>query len=305
MTTRTRTKSRRSAARFPIAVPLLLLLAAIPLISASSAASPDSAASPPSALEIQIRQWVDGLSREKPFEAWNNAEIDVQALGPGTHGWLALLSAKNGETVGYLVIHAAEDGSYRLGEYGTGPDVLFSPATLERSLENQGLILPGQASYEAEKIYDHPLAATWQLRIGGDEYWADAKTGQILPFDRAAWERSRPMPDSGGAAANGFGLTGVPDAAILKEPFDPYGSLPWLTGAEPLTLGNGEEARHRILRDERLRYVTEPYGGSVLYALPVVGFQRWPGGRLDVALDMEGIRFIPLETLNAYGLFYP
>jgi hypothetical protein len=62
--------------------------------------------------------------------------------------------------------------------------------------------------------------------------------------------------------------------------------------------------QNRIRSALHLRYVSEPFGDAMLYALPVIGFQSWAGGRLDIALDMAGNRFIPLDTLKSYGRFY-
>jgi len=42
----------------------------------------------------------------------------------------------------------------------------------------------------------------------------------------------------------------------------------------------------------------------MLYAVPVIGYQRWTNGRLDVAIDMEGTRYVPLSSLQDKGSFY-
>jgi hypothetical protein len=42
----------------------------------------------------------------------------------------------------------------------------------------------------------------------------------------------------------------------------------------------------------------------MLYAVPVIGYQRWSNGRLDLAVDMEGIRFIPIGAMLGKGNFY-
>jgi len=55
---------------------------------------------------------------------------------------------------------------------------------------------------------------------------------------------------------------------------------------------------------KHLRYVTEPFGDAMLYAVPIIGYQRWTNGRVDVAIDMEGTRYVPLATLTDKGSFY-
>lgn len=90
----------------------------------------------------------------------------------------------------------------------------------------------------------------------------------------------------------------------LNEPFDAYERLPWLTKEAPFPAKDASKLQQRLNNKHQLRYVTEPFGDAMLYAVPVIGYQRWSNGRLDMAMDMEGIRFIPVNTLLKNGLFY-
>ncbi|WP_123041166.1 hypothetical protein [Cohnella candidum] len=298
--------AKRSPYRIFFIVTLLFLFASIPLLTASSSAETEASAAPPSKLEQQVLVWAAALSSQKSFAAWKGAVPDIQALGPGTHGWLAFMM-KDGKTVGYLVVHAAADGTFRLGEYGTGEDALFSPAVLEKSLTENGLIASKDEPYTAVRHYFNPFASSWEVTIGQDTYWLDAKTGEILPFDRPAWEKAlpsvRPLDPAVLSGAEGLGI-GIANV-WTNESFDAYETLPWLTGKAPFAVAdNGKEVQNRLRGGLHLRYVSEPYGDAALYALPVIGFQSWSGGRLDLALDMQGNRYIPLASLLQFGRFY-
>ncbi|MBW5445144.1 hypothetical protein GE107_03580 [Cohnella sp. CFH 77786] len=312
-----RTEPKRTLSRLPRWLPVVLALSVLfasPLLMASSPVSKSVAfAEPMSSVERQVREWASVLSAQQPFSEWKDAKPDVQALGPGTHGWLAILK-KNGRTVGYMVVHAASDGTYRLGEYGAGPNVLFSPAALRKSLLENGLIRTENEAYSAIRHYYHPFAAVWEVTVGRESYWIDAKTGELLPFDRAGWEKAlpliKPLEVENAGASNQIGLGGTAAAGqsavswMREDSFDPYENLPWLTGKAPVSVRNGKKVQSLIRGGLHLRYVTEPYGDAALYALPVVGFVDWSGGSLDLALDMEGNRFIPILTLQKLGRFY-
>jgi len=280
---------------------LLLALVALPLLLAAAPPSIQDA-EPPSALEIQVRAWTDALAAQKPFAAWKRAQADIQALGPGTHGWLAVLKS-DGKVVGYLVVYAAQDGTFQLGEYGTGPGALFSPSVLRKTLLENGLIASEEERYEAVRRYDHPFAAVWEVTVHEQSYWIDAKLGEILPFTQESWNKLPPSRTAPLVVKSASPDT-IPEASLVRETFDPYERLPWLTDEQPLSVHNAKKVQNRIRSGLHLRYVTEPYGDAVLFALPVIGFVQWTDGRLDLALDMDGCRFIPLQTLEQYGRFF-
>lgn len=255
----------------------------------------------PAELEKSVDAWIQSLSARQPFAAWKRASRHIEPLGPGTHGWLVTLRSNAKQPVGYLVVYAAEDGSYRLGEYGVGPQPLFDKASLSRSLVANGIISSHSSPYRAEKQYLHPFAAVWKVTVGGESYWFDAKTDEQLPLDDKSWERIREAFQ---------GLSPEPDKAAavsklkLGEPFDPYERLPWLMNEAPFDADDDADFVARVGQGHPLRYVCEPFGDKMLYAIAVVGYAGWSGGRIDAALEMYGSRFVPLSTLRSYGLFY-
>lgn len=268
---------------------------------------------PQSQVERQVRDWIAQLSDKQPFTAWKQATPSIQPLGPGTHSWLATLQLPDRQIVGYMVVHAAPDGTLHLGEYGTGPSPLFDAAALRTTLQENGLIDTDQPdAYIAVPHYDHPFAAAWHVTIGKEQYLVDAKTNELLPPEAASRQQSntKSQPDAvqqpacERATEQPAFICGAIDAIWIGETFDAYERLPWVSGQPPADVTDMEKAQRLIQGELRLKYVTEPYGKAALFALPVIGFIRYSGGRLDVALDMSGARFVPLATLLRYGQFY-
>jgi len=200
-----------------------------------------------------------------------------------------------------MVVHAVTDGSFQLGEYGVGSYSLYSLQQLRRSLVDSGLASEEDFSrIKVAKRYVRPFAAAWEVGVGDQTYWFDAKTAEQLPVDGTQWTALfGGKPGSFGQAASDD-----IDALRLNEPFDAYEKLPWLTKEAPFSAKDARKLQKRLNEGKHLRYVTEPFGDAMLYAVPVIGYQRWSNGRIDVALDMEGTRFVPLNDLLDKGLFY-
>ncbi|MBB6736019.1 hypothetical protein [Cohnella zeiphila] len=259
---------------------------------------------PPAGLAANVASWIQALSAQKPFTQWKQANTRIEALGPGTHGWLVTLTGERGQPVGYLIAYAAPDGTYRLGEYGLGSQPLFDRNALTRTLVENGLLKDAQSPYIAEKSYVHPFAAVWVVRIGPDTYWADAKSTELLPLDDSSWQKATAYTPPQ-AVVREASVPPQVGQLRLGEPFDPYERLPWLSGVQPVGQQNEAEVTDRLDRGLHLRYVSEPFGDRMLYALPAIGYLKWGSGRIDIALDMNGTRFIPLSVLRQTGLFYP
>src|SRR5690606_31839399 len=252
-------------------------------------------------LRAQLKVWIDALAQEEAFRRWTAAEIRLDPLGPGTHGWLATLTDPDaGEPVGYLVVYAEDgpEGGYRLGEYGLGAYPLFAEPVALRSLRENGL-LPPSGEYAMTRVYRHPLAAAWKVRVDGNLHWLDAKTGEELPLDEQAWARAAPSAQIP-SPAPGEKVSGI----LLGEPFDPYYRLPWITGEAPLPADSPQSILERLREGLPVRFVSEPFGDPVLYALPVVGYVAWSGGRIDLVFDQFGLRFVPYAQLKELGKFY-
>lgn len=256
----------------------------------------------PSKLEQQVKEWTATLAKQKPFSGWQTIDPQIEALGPGTHSWLVLFT-KEGKDVGYMIVHAVTDGSFQLGEYGLGPYSLFSQQLLKRSLIDNGLLTANHSeSMTAAKHYLHPFAAVWEVTIGEDHYWLDAKTAELLPLDVMAWQQL--LTESYDSIKNKTKEISLIETFVLNETFDAYERLPWLTKEAPFPAWNAKKLQSRLKNKQHLRYVTEPFGDKMLYAIPIVGYQHWSNGRIDLALNMEGIRMIPIDDLLGKGSFY-
>ncbi|CAM3802061.1 hypothetical protein COLU111180_08925 [Cohnella lubricantis] len=289
------------------------VLSAAVLNAESASAASKPVAAPARELESAVNGWIAALSAQKPFAEWKQASPTIEALGPGTHGWLVTLRLAEGRPVGYLVVYAAEDGTYRLGEYGAGSQPLFDAAALGRSLVANGLISSSTPAFKAEKLYLHPFAAVWKVQANGQTYWLDAKTDEVLPLDDGQWDTlvqaaqaSPPDPQQSISAKQDRQTKAkiIAEAYRLNPPFDPFERLPWLMNEKPFSVKNEQSLLRWLEQDKQLRYVSEPFGDRMLYALAVIGYERWSNGRIDVALDNEGVRFVPLTALRAAGLFY-
>lgn len=291
-------------------VSLLAVISSFGSLPAPAVAAPESvtvsAMKFPSKLEDQVKEWVAKLAEQKTFQSWQSVDPQIEALGPGTHSWLVLFT-KEGKDIGYMVVHAVTDGSFQLGEYGVGPYSLFSQQQLRQSLIESGLLPTDQAEHmSAVKHYIHPFAAAWEVAIGVETYWLDAKTAEQLPLDAVKWNRL--FEDSISSKAYSLLEDSHENSRItqllLNEPFDAYEKLPWLTEETPFPAKDASKLQKSLRNKEHLRYVTEPFGEAMLYAVPIIGYQRWSNDRMDLAIDMEGTRFIPLNDLLPNGLFY-
>lgn len=255
------------------------------------------------ALLQAVKGWARTLSEQKAFAAWKQATPTVEALGPGTHGWLATFRLADGQPVGYMVVYAAEDGTYRLGEYGLGSQPLYDRTALVRSLVANGFIADAASPFEAEKLYLQPFAAVWKVKAGQESYWLDAKSCELLPLNDDSWNALLQAKSAIAVAASAVKL-GTAKKLHLNETFDAFERLPWLMKEAPFDAADENALAKRLESGGHLRYVRQSFGDRMLYVLPVVGYERWSGGRLDLALDMNGSRFIPLGDLLAAGLIY-
>jgi len=65
------------------------------------------------------RGWMQSIAELPGYERWNNAEAMLASLGPGRHGWLALV--KSGDrTIGHMIIFAKPEGGFVLSGFGPG-----------------------------------------------------------------------------------------------------------------------------------------------------------------------------------------
>ncbi|MBP1965307.1 hypothetical protein [Paenibacillus aceris] len=278
----------------------------------SAADSPQTAAAKPvpdlrseSTLTATVDKWRAALAHEAGFEGWQSASWNSYPLGPGTHGWVVILT-DHGEDVGYMIVHATENGTFRLTEYGTGKHPLFSLTTLYRSLVQHELI-PTTISYSdfaanetiaKERLYTDALTSVWKIKLQDQTYYLDAKSGEVLPLKEdptpklTDTEDTLPETDLAGEAIT-----------TLHPAFDPYDRMPWIVGA-PLPVNSLPELQNALDTNENLTYVTELYDGQVTLPLAILGYQSWQEGSPYLILDHEGPRYVRLSAALGMGHVY-
>ena len=292
----------------------ILLIATLLGSTAGSAYAVPETAPQGDALRAQLAAWAKGLAGEPGFGSFAQAVIEVTPLGPGTHSWLALLREPGKpNVVGYMVVHAVQSGGYQLGEYGLGDYHPFAEQTLRLGLARLGLIdRHNKQPLRLERLYPNAMLAAWRITAPGPGtpavYYLDAKTGEELPADDLAWQEQLRTLEADEAAG-----TAAPRAASAfhaavstasGESFDPYERMPWLT-RPPLAHQDAGELAVRLQAGAELRLTFDWFDGGYLHVLPIAAVQSWDDGASYVAVDQEGLRFLPYDGLvQPYGSIY-
>jgi len=275
--------------------------------SASPAVEHESQAQPPEALRTQAEKWLAELGRQPQLANWSDAQLQLAPLGPGTHGWIATIT-HSGKNIGYMIINALPDGGYQLGEFGTGEYPIFNDFILEQSISRLEL---SKAPTSHERLYSHPLLATWRIEVDNEHYYTDAMTGELLPVDDKEWmlvtEEEQHLQ---GGFSSIEDMEAVVAVSLFLPAFDPYAKLPWLS-KKPVNISNEAALIKKMTSEKPLRYAAERFHGQMLNAWAAVGFIQWKKDKesnLYIAIAAneydEQVRFIPFELLNALGAFY-
>jgi len=266
-------------------------------------------ARPGDALRAQIAAWAKGLAGEPGFRAFADASIEVTPLGPGTHGWLALLKEPGKpNAAGYMIVHAVPSGGYQLSEYGLGEYYPFAQQTLREGLARIGLVEHGKQPLRLERLYPNAMLAAWRITLPGIDapaVYLDAKTGEELPIDDVAWQAQLSALQKDPAH---MPTAAVPPRQVVSSvsgtSFDPYARMPWLT-RQPIELESASMLADKLKEGAELRLAFEWFDGGYLHILPVAAVHAWDDGTAYVAADQEGLRFLPYATVvKPYGSLY-
>lgn len=273
-------------------------------IQSISDANPEQKLPQDGTLEAAVNQWKAVLGKQKGFESFAKASWTSYPLGPGTHGWIIILK-QNDTEVGYMVVHAESDETFRLSEYGTGKSPLFSLATLYRSLVQQGLIDMSYAAFanaeelHGERLYFNPMQALWKIKIQSRSYLIDAKTGELLPIHESS------VPQQSGMEEGNITKTQSSHTLVEKlelPAFDPFEKLPWVKG-KPLDIQSFADLKEQLAGKHKMTYVAFLYGYEVTVPLAVTGYHIWTADGY-VLLDQDGLRAVDYETLPSSSRFY-
>jgi hypothetical protein len=260
--------------------------------------APDSATSE---LDLRISRWIEVIGSEPGFEAWQDAVWNRYPLGPGTHGWVIHVRHDQQE-IGYLIVHSTPDGDYMLQEYGNGDYSLFSLNTLHQTLVQHGLIQSSSdlSEDQLERVYLNALHSVWRAEIGGEVYYADAKTGELLPLEDEHIEK---MLDHGSVAVTfETELNKIEETKAVPD-FDPFYNVHWLTDP-PLVLEDQHSFRLAMHHEAPITYSAHLFGRTILCAFAVNGYHTWNDDIAYVSIDHEGNRYIPYRLLAELGSFY-
>ncbi|WMT39353.1 hypothetical protein RE628_18100 [Paenibacillus sp. D2_2] len=141
-------------------------MAAPTQVSCIQAAAPDG-------LKHFAEDTIHRLAATKPFAHWKNAKTVIEPLGPGTHSWLVTVcsdgqgnsAVEHSTSAGYLIISVTDQGEYKLIEYGTGEDSIFSPSALKSGLDHIGIKLDSNPDLIVVPLYAGPTLVEWGLAV--------------------------------------------------------------------------------------------------------------------------------------------
>ncbi|MCC2686191.1 MAG: hypothetical protein K0R75_3090, partial [Paenibacillaceae bacterium] len=234
---------------------------------------------------------------------WSQARWDSYPLGPGIRGWVVILR-KDGKECGYLIMNASPDGTYKLGEYGTGSNPLFGVDALSQSFQSSELGVDNKSSsMKVERLYADPWHSVWSVTGQGEPKLLDAATGDTLPI---RWDEVK------GEFAPSKEIVDSPNVndqilqTLQTSIFDPYERLDWLVN-DPMPSPSVTEIRYMVSSPDsvRLTFVSQPYNGQAIYAYAVSGAQEWETAGLFLRLSANGEdRYVPFSQMTELGHFY-
>jgi hypothetical protein len=264
-------------------------------------------------LKSAIKDWITELTSEDGFEAWKKAKWESLPVGPGTHSWLVVIRKDNLE-VGYLIVGAMEDGKhYKLLEYGLGPQPLFSLNTLYQSMMQQGLIdqsltfaaFTTDSSWLKERFRISALENFWRISRGSEEHYLDGKTGELLLNAINPLEKSAQLLAASDSADILTSITPPQlKESIVTPTYDPFEKLSWIRGT-PLKIASIDDLKLAVQAHPKLTYMSKLYKAAIIHPFALTGYQLWNTNQVYIALDDEGIRYIPLTSLLKAGAFFP
>lgn len=257
---------------------------AMNLASHIAAAAPSNESVAPESLRRFAADTISKLSEQTPFHSWAGASTSMEPLGPGTRSWLVTIyrpskasSAPSSPVqIGYLIISAAPQGMYKLIEYGTGPDSLYS--TNAASDPN---VVAG-SSLTIMPVYGGPLLAAWRVTDGNSSStkassaeYLDAQSGEVLPENDKTWnlQSGKYAPPSGAYGSDNAVALFPGNAIVVGEYFNPYDNILWMASdAEQLT---PEDALTALDQKHSLVFAASGNDRTYRFPLPIYGYQAW------------------------------
>ncbi|GIO39450.1 hypothetical protein J41TS12_43110 [Paenibacillus antibioticophila] len=257
---------------------------AMNLVSHAAAAAPANESIAPESLRHFAADTISKLSEQTPFQSWAGASTLIEPLGPGTRSWLVTIyrpsfassATSSPVQIGYLIISAAPQGLYKLIEYGTGPDSLYST-----NLASEPLVFAG-SSLTIMPVYGGPLLAAWRVTDEGSggatglsaEY-LDAQSGEALPETDTTWnlQSGKYNPPSGAYGSDNAEALFPGNTTAAGEYFNPYDNILWMAAdAKQLT---PEDVLTALDQKHSLVFAASGNDRTYRFPLPIYGYQTW------------------------------
>jgi hypothetical protein len=89
----------------------------------------------------------------------------------------------------------------------------------------------------------------------------------------------------------------------MTESFSPYDNTSWIT-EKPISIAEAQVVEQLLQKQKRMIYISELFQGAVLAPFAVAGFHQWEGIQTYIAIDHDGLRFIPFSILKDNGAYY-
>lgn len=269
-------------------------------------------------IQQAVKDAIDALAQHKPFANWKGAHTEIQALGPGTHGWVVHIKSAARKPLGYLIIQATEEGNYTLTEYGTGEYYPFAKETLTNAMQDMGWSAEEQQLVRATPYYVKPLLAVWKLEFQSNTHWVDASSGEQLPeltpLESNVRHASIPLSEE----ARGVSFSSEHNYAYTtKTPilhlFDPYDQIGWM--ADSALRWTGDDAQRKLRQwnpknmNEKLIYVQmlNDSSGNVPklnFPYAITGEQLWKMNAEHDADPIHKYRYVAIKSPNSEDVRY-
>lgn len=239
----------------------------------------------------QIQTWMNELATRDPqFKEWQQADTDVQTLGPNQRQWLVSIK-KADKQVGYLVVGEEAETfaqpKFVLLEYGVGEYILFDDAFAPREIA-------------AEPVYDG-FASHWLVTRQSSAQLVNAKTGEVYPASFTASEPDFHSLSAQSLVPTGQRLTGT--RILQQTQKDPFDQIYWVSQLHRDNAITWPQLWQQE-NDASVTLTVPLYHSQVLAPFVVGSLHLWNDQYAYVGVWDEGLRFVPYTYAYKVGTFH-
>lgn len=293
-------------------LPVNNLDSALNFTNYTATAAPLKESVAPESLRHFAADTISKLSEQAAFLAWAGASTSIEPLGPGTRSWLVTIYRPSSASaassissssiqVGYLIISATPEGRYKLIEYGTGPDSLYS-LNAASDVDSDFHMVAG-STLTIMPVYGGPLLAAWRITGGNNSTasssaeYLDAQSGEALPETDKTWnlQSGKYSPPSGAYGTDNAPALLPGNVVVAGEYFNPYDNILWM--AADAKLLTPQELLTALDHKHSLVFAASGTDRTYRYPLPIYGYQAW-----DAASAPAGAATNPTTASTVYVL---